>query len=122
MGLVVFYAIGIGPLAWVSTEFFPLEVRSLGTMVMTISHWVPNIIISSTFLTQMEKTTPTGTFAFYSAICLAGWVAIYFCYPEVKGMSLENIKEIFVDGFGIQKARDIQKELEDKMKNEINFT
>ncbi|RKF62918.1 Myo-inositol transporter 1 [Erysiphe neolycopersici] len=116
MGMVVFYASGIGPLAWVSAEFFPMEVRSLGTMVMTISHWAPNILISSTFLTQMEKTTPTGTFASYSAICCAGWIAIYFCYPEVKGLTLESIKDIFEDGFGIQKARNIQKEIKEKMK------
>ncbi|CAD6499029.1 BgTH12-04683 [Blumeria graminis f. sp. triticale] len=114
VSLVIFYGSGIGALSWVSSEFFPMEVRSLGTMVMTLSNWGPNIIISSTFLTQMEKTTPTGTFAFYGVVCILGWVAIYCCYPEVKGMTLESIREVFEQGFGVQKAREIQAEMRRK--------
>ncbi|RKF79004.1 Myo-inositol transporter 1 [Golovinomyces cichoracearum] len=120
LGLVVFYAAGVGPLAWVSAEFFPMEVRSLGTMVLTLANWAPNALVTSIFLTQMQKMTPTGTFAFYASFCFFGWIAVYFCYPEVKGMKLENIREIFSDGFGIQKARDFQSELKKQKKNEMN--
>lgn len=35
---------------------------------------------------------------------------MYFCYPEVKGMTLEDIREIFMHGFGVQRARELQKE------------
>ena len=31
---VVFYSLGIGNLAWVSSEFFPTEIRALGTMMV----------------------------------------------------------------------------------------
>ncbi|KAI1006777.1 Myo-inositol transporter 1 [Podosphaera aphanis] len=118
ISLVMFYASGIGALSWVSAEFFPMEVRSLGTMVMTMSNWGPNVIVAATFLTQMEKTTPMGTFAFYAVLCFCGWVAIYFCYPEVKGITLEGITEIFKDDFGVQKARIIQKEMKARAMNE----
>ncbi|WKT47552.1 hypothetical protein QSH57_012457 [Fusarium oxysporum f. sp. vasinfectum] len=91
--------------------FFPMEVRAMGTMMLTMTCWGSNIIVSSTFLTQMENTTPSGAFGFYAAICILGWVCIYFCYPEVKGMTLEDIREIFEHGFGVQRAREIQKEM-----------
>ncbi|KAH8671756.1 general substrate transporter [Tricladium varicosporioides] len=114
---VGFYSTGIGNMAWVSSEFFPMEVRSLGTMMLTCSCWGSNIIVASTFLTQMENTTPSGAFGFYAAICFFGWIAVYFCYPEVKGMTLEDIREVFQHGFGVRYARQLQKEA--KMKRQM---
>ncbi|KAH8898909.1 general substrate transporter [Thozetella sp. PMI_491] len=102
------YSAGVGNTAWISSELYPMEVRAMGTMMLTMTTWGCNIIIASTFLTQMENTTPSGAFGFYAAISLLGWVFIYFCYPEVKGMTLEDIREIFTDGFGVKKARAVQ--------------
>ncbi|KAK2608762.1 hypothetical protein QQS21_002751 [Conoideocrella luteorostrata] len=108
---VAFYSSGIGNTAWLGSEFYPMEVRSMGTMMLTMTCWGSNIIVASTFLTQMENTTPSGAFGFYASICLLGWLCVYFCFPEVKGMTLEDIREVFQDGFGVQKAREIQKEM-----------
>ncbi|KAJ5334125.1 general substrate transporter [Penicillium brevicompactum] len=108
---VVFYSLGIGNLAWFSSEIFPIEIRALGTMMMTCTCWGGNIVVASTFLTQMENTTPSGAFGFYAALCFVGWVGVYFCYPEVKGMTLEDIREIFNHGFGVEYARNVQKEM-----------
>lgn len=113
---VGFYSSGMGNTAWLSSEFFPMEVRAYGTMMLTCSCWGSNIIVASTFLTQMENTTPSGAFGFYAAICFFGWVAVYFCYPEVKGMTLESIQEIFRHGFGVKYARGLQKEMKAKRK------
>lgn len=107
---VAFYSSGIGNTAWLSSEFFPMEVRAYGTMMLTCSCWGSNIIVASTFLTQMENTTPSGAFGFYAGICFFGWIAVYFCYPEVKGMTLEDIREVFQHGFGVKYARNVQKE------------
>lgn len=106
---VASYSSGIGNTAWLSSEFFPMEVRAMGTMMLTMTCWGSNVIVASTFLTQMENTTPSGAFGFYAAICAFGWVAIYLCYPEVKGMTLEDIREVFNHGFGVKKAREIQR-------------
>jgi SP family myo-inositol transporter-like MFS transporter 13 len=108
---VGFYSSGMGNTAWLSSEFFPMEIRAYGTMMLTCSCWGSNIIVASTFLTQMENTTPSGAFGFYAAICFFGWIAVYFCYPEVKGMTLEDIREIFKHGFGVKYARELQKEM-----------
>ncbi|KAL1875483.1 hypothetical protein VTK73DRAFT_10033 [Phialemonium thermophilum] len=111
---VGFYSSGIGNTAWLSSEYFPMEVRAMGTMMMSMSCWGANVIVASTFLTQMENTTPSGAFGFYAGICAAGVVCIYFCYPEVKGMTLEDIREVFNHGFGVQKAREMQKHMKER--------
>jgi SP family myo-inositol transporter-like MFS transporter 13 len=113
---VGFYSSGMGNTAWLSSEFFPMEVRAYGAMMLTCSCWGSNIIVASTFLTQMENTTPSGAFGFYAAVCFLGWIAVYFCYPEVKGMTLEDIREIFNHGFGVKYARNLQKEQKAKRK------
>ncbi|KAJ5709568.1 hypothetical protein N7493_009859 [Penicillium malachiteum] len=107
---VPFYSVGAGNIAWMSSEFFPLEVRAVGTMFLTMSCWGANVIVASTFLTQMESTTPSGTFGFYAGVCFFGWIGVYFCYPEVNGMTLEDIRQVFQHGFGVKYARELQKE------------
>ncbi|KAH0362696.1 general substrate transporter, partial [Aureobasidium melanogenum] len=107
---VGFYSSGMGNTAWLSSEFFPMEIRAMGTMMLTMTCWGSNVIVASTFLTQMENTTPSGAFGFYAAICILGcFPCVYFCYPEVKGMTLEDIREIFSHGFGVKKAKELQK-------------
>lgn len=78
-------------------------------MMLTMSCWGSNVIVASTFLIQMENTTPSGAFGFYAAICLVGTVCVYFCYPEVAGMTLESIRDVFSHGFGVARARELRK-------------
>jgi len=112
---VFFYGVSVGNTAWMSTDFFPMEVRAMGTMWLTCSCWGSNIIVSSTFLTMMKSMTPSGAFGFYAAICGIGWVLIYFFYPEVSGLTLEEIGEVFKHGFGVRYARELRKERKDEI-------
>lgn len=57
---VAFYSVSVGNTAWMSTDFFPMEVRAMGTMWLTCSCWGSNIIVSSTFLSMMKGITPCG--------------------------------------------------------------
>ncbi|CBF86911.1 hypothetical protein AN2465.2 [Aspergillus nidulans FGSC A4] len=98
---VVFYGVSVGNTAWMSADFFPLEVRAMGTMWMTCSSWASNVIVSSTFLSMTNAMTMAGTFGFYAGICGVSYVLIYFFYPEVSGLILEEIKEVFEHGFGV---------------------
>ncbi|KAI5803850.1 general substrate transporter [Geopyxis carbonaria] len=107
---VACYSSGVGNTAWMGNEFLPMEVRALGTMMITCTCWGSNIIVSSTFLTMMKSLSPSGAFGFYAALCAIGFIAIFFCYPEVAGLSLEDIREIFNHGFGVKYARNLRKE------------
>ncbi|KAK3629552.1 hypothetical protein LTR56_017981 [Elasticomyces elasticus] len=112
---VVFYGVSVGNTAWMSTDFFPMEVRAMGTMWLTCSCWGSNIIVSSTFLSMMKGMTPSGAFGFYAAICGIGWVLIILFYPEVSGLTLEEIGEVFKHGFGVKYARELRKERKDEI-------
>lgn len=107
---VGFYSSGVATVAWIGTELIPMEVRALGTMLNTVTCWSTNIIIASTFLSMMKGITPSGAFGFYAGICFIGWLFVVFCFPEVRGMPLENVREVFHTGFGVRYARQWQKE------------
>ncbi|CAM1508747.1 Fc.00g055950.m01.CDS01 [Cosmosporella sp. VM-42] len=107
---VGFFGTGVAPVSWMGAERLPLEVRAMGTMVMTVTCWATNIIIASTFLSMMKGMTPSGAFGFYAAICFIGFLFAVFFFAETKGMSLEEVREIFNHGFGVRFARKWQKE------------
>lgn len=37
----------------------------------------------------------TGAFFLYSAVAFVGWIWLYFCLPETKGLHLEEIENLF---------------------------
>ncbi|KAJ8133432.1 hypothetical protein O1611_g184 [Lasiodiplodia mahajangana] len=106
---VAAFSSGVATIAWIGTEFLPIEVRALGTMLNTITCWATNLISSSTFLSLLKGATPSGAFAYYAGIGFTGWLLILFCFPEVKGMPLEEIRHVFENGFGVRKAAALQK-------------
>lgn len=113
---VAFYAAGLGCVPWQANEFLPMEVRAMGTMLINVCNWGPNIVVSSTFLSMMKGITPSGTFGFYAALCTLGWLFVYFCFPEAANMTLEEIRVVFQHGFGVRYAEEwrAQRKLEAK--------
>ncbi|RSM14966.1 hypothetical protein CEP52_001092 [Fusarium oligoseptatum] len=107
---VAFYAAGLGCVPWQANEFLPMEVRAMGTTLMNVCVWGPNIIVSSTFLSMMRGISPSGTFGFYGGLSFIGLVFVYFCYPEAAGLTLEEVRTIFKDGFGVRYAAELQKQ------------
>ncbi|GKT55975.1 myo-inositol transporter [Colletotrichum tofieldiae] len=103
---VAFYAAGLGCVPWQANEFLPMEVRAVGTMMINIFNWGPNIIVSSTFLSMMRGMTPSGTFGFYAGLSFLGWVFVIFCFPEAANMTLEEIRVVFEHGFGVRYAEE----------------
>ncbi|CAN6606550.1 myo-inositol transporter 1 [Trichomonascus vanleenenianus] len=88
------YSSAMGNVPWQAVEFLPLNVRSVGSMMVSSTNWVTNTLVSLTFLTFAEKSV-FATFSGYAIITLAAYIGIYYCYPEVSGISLEHIPAIF---------------------------
>ncbi|GAA5885092.1 hypothetical protein JCM16303_006399 [Sporobolomyces ruberrimus] len=106
---VAFYASGIGNIPWQQGELFEMDVRGMGTALSTTCNWGGNLIIGSTFLSLIDKITAAGAFGFYAGLCFLGSVFVWFLYPETSGLSLEETREVFKDGFGIKKANRMRK-------------
>ncbi|KAG9079576.1 myo-inositol transporter [Ceratobasidium sp. UAMH 11750] len=99
---VAAYATGLGNVPWQQSELFALDVRGIGASIATATNWSANLLIGATYLSLMHAITPSGAFGFYAGLCFVGWIFCIFCYPETAGLSLEEVKLIFRDDFGIK--------------------
>ncbi|KAI1752263.1 general substrate transporter [Xylaria castorea] len=106
---VASFSSGVATIAWVGTELLPIEVRAVGTVMNNVTCWGANIIVSSTFLSLLKGLTPSGTFGLYAGICFLGWIFVKLFFPEVNGMPLEDIRQVFEYGFGVKTAKNLQK-------------
>ncbi len=107
---VICYAFGIGNLPWQQGELFEMSVRGMGTGISTSCNWGANLVINATFLSLMKAITASGAFGLYAGLCALGAVFCICLYPETAGLSLEETREVFSDGFGIKKAERMRQE------------
>lgn len=104
---IAFFAISWGPVIWVLTgELFPLAIRSKSMSLAVASNWLWNFGIGYATPYLVDKTThgPTGiksaglgvkVFFIWGSTCAGCLVFAYFCIPETKGLSLEQIDLLY---------------------------
>lgn len=92
------YALSWAPIAWVVTaEVFPLRVKSKCMALASASNWMWGFLIS--FFTPFI----TGAINFYYGYVFVGCLCFSFFYvfffiPESKGLTLEEIDEMWMEG------------------------
>ena len=89
------YAMSLAPVTWVLiSEIFPNKIRGVATSVTVLSLWAAYFILVFTFPILFDKFGDK-TFYIYSAVCLIGFVFIYFKVKETKGRTLEELEMVF---------------------------
>lgn len=92
------FGIGMSSVPWtLNAEIYPTHARSLGTSASTTTNWLGNVIISATFLSLAADRAlgKAGAFWLYASIGVVGWLWLYGCMPETKGLTLEEIELLF---------------------------
>ena len=118
---IAFFASTWGPIGWVVTgEIFPLKIRAKGVSLSAASNWLWNwaIAYSSKYLCFLRRvfapiyffysaapymvssdpgSADLGTKVFYiwGSMCFCCIIFAYFCVPETKGLSLEQIDLLY---------------------------
>lgn len=62
----------------------------------TCSNWLNNFIIGL-ITPPLVQNTGYGAYIFFAVFCLLSGVWTFFCVPETKGRSLEDMDHIFKD-------------------------
>ncbi|KAF9030975.1 general substrate transporter [Hymenopellis radicata] len=93
------FAIGFGyswgPCAWIIVaEIFPLSIRGKGMSIGSSSNWMNNFIVGQVTPSMLEHIG-YGTFVFFGLFSFLGGCFIWFFVPETKGVSLEEMEELF---------------------------
>jgi sugar porter (SP) family MFS transporter len=86
------YAMSLAPVTWVLiSEIFPNKVRGKATSVAVMCLWAAYFILVFSFPVLFEKFKD-ATFYFYAAICLLGFLFVFFKVKETKGQTLEELE------------------------------
>jgi len=98
---IAFFASTWGPIAWVITgEIFPLQVRAKAMSLSVASNWLWNFAIAyaTPFLVNVAPGSAglqVKVFFIWGSTCACCAIFTYFCVPETKGLSLEQIDEMY---------------------------
>ncbi|XP_076088552.1 solute carrier family 2, facilitated glucose transporter member 10-like isoform X1 [Mytilus galloprovincialis] len=91
---VAAYGFSFGPISWlVLSEIFPSAIRGRAIALTTTLNWGTNLVISAVFLDMINGFGVSGTFFFFSSVCVVSVIFIFTTIPETKGKSLEQISE-----------------------------
>lgn len=95
------WALGWNSMQYLLTaELFPLRIRALATSLVMCLHFanqygssraLPNMLLS----TDLNGITPKGTFWFFAAVTILGFVWVLFTIPETAGRDLESMDRLF---------------------------
>ncbi|PVF97964.1 putative monosaccharide transporter [Serendipita vermifera] len=96
---IAFFASTWGPIAWVVTaEIFPLAIRAKAMSLSTASNWLWNFGIgyATPYIVNPEYgNLGPKVFFIWGSTCVGCLVFTYFCVPETKGLSLEQIDILY---------------------------
>ncbi|KAK4206738.1 glucose transporter-like protein [Rhypophila decipiens] len=109
---IFFFASTWGPLAWVVTgEIFPLKNRARQLSMTTATNWLFNwaIAYSTPYLVNYGDgyaNLQSKIFFIWFACCFLCIAFVYFLIYETKGLSLEQINELYVECKSARKSKE----------------
>jgi MFS family permease len=92
----IFYSVGEGPVCFpYAAEVFPNIQREQGMAWAVTVNMFFAAILGLTFPAMKAAMSPLGAFCFYGGLNILATVMIFFLVPETKGLSLEELDDVF---------------------------
>lgn len=86
-----------GPVSWiVVSEVFPLSMRAKGVSLGGSANWLNNFAVGLS-TSPFINTSQFGAFIFFGCITVVAALWVFFLLPETKGLTLEEMDELFGD-------------------------
>lgn len=115
---IVFFSIGFAQVPWIyAAEVTPLVTRVQANALSTSTNWVCVFIV--VMITPIAfNSIQWKTYLIFACCGVASMFVVYFCFPETKDRSLEEIELIFSDSSGpfgaVKQAKVTARHFDDK--------
>ncbi|KIY65663.1 general substrate transporter [Cylindrobasidium torrendii FP15055 ss-10] len=92
------FSIFWGPVPWVYLgESFPLRVRPKAIALGSATNWLWNFLLSF-FAPRISEKIDSLIMLIFSGMLAFGWCYVYLFIPETRGLSLEEVDEMYRAG------------------------
>jgi hypothetical protein len=78
------------------SEVFPLSMRAKGVSLGGSANWLNNFAVGIS-TSPFISTSQFGAFIFFGCVTVVAALWVYFLLPETKGLTLEEMDELFGD-------------------------
>jgi len=96
---IAIYSMTLAPIVWVLlAEIFPNRIRGTAMSLCVSALWIGCFALTVSFKPINAALGAAGTFWLYGAICLVGFVVLWFAVPETKNKTLEEIERFWQGG------------------------
>jgi major inositol transporter-like SP family MFS transporter len=93
---LAFFQGAIGPMVWlVLAEIFPVRLRGIGMGMAVLFLWICNFFVGLSFPVLLKGVGLSGTFFLFALFAISGILFVAKNLPETRGLSLEQIEDIF---------------------------
>ncbi|KND91999.1 putative quinate permease [Tolypocladium ophioglossoides CBS 100239] len=90
------YSVGLLVLPYVfGGELWPNRIRSFGGALGQTFHWLFTYAMQFSVPSLLDKTDEWGAFIFFAAGCGISLIYVYLMVPEVAGLNVEDIEDVF---------------------------
>ncbi|KAH8154798.1 uncharacterized protein LAJ45_01329 [Morchella importuna] len=99
---------------WVyCSEIFPIGIRMFCVAITTADQWLWSFIISRS-TPYMITSLGYGTYFFFAALMILMGIWSFFCVPETKGLTLEDMDRLFgvperIESEGMKRTGELEK-------------
>lgn len=76
-------------------ELWPNRIRSFGAALAQTFHWLFHYAMTYALPSLLSRTDNWGAFVFFAAWCAAGLIYVYLLVPEIAGLTVEEIDQMF---------------------------
>lgn len=76
-------------------ELWPNRLRSFGSALSQGFHWLFYYGVNAATPSILNSMNNWGAFIFFAGWCFVAFVYVYLMVPEIAGLSVEQIDEIF---------------------------
>lgn len=99
LAAIACYAMSLAPVTWVViAEIFPNRIRGAAVSIAVTALWIACFLLTYTFPFLNATLSTAGVFWTYAAICMAGFLYLFFRLPETRNRSLEEIEASVLTG------------------------
>lgn len=99
VAMIYIYAVGWcfswAGIPWIyASEIFPTRIRSSCVAICVAIHWIMNFVIARS-VPYMISNIGFGTYFIFASFMTAAIPWVWFFVPETKGLSLEDVDQLF---------------------------